>query len=292
MAKQKGAFKTLYIAPIAVVIVAALLIGFSYSPEVSTTTSTADTASGTSGAMETGDGHDGSMEGEMVKEVEETIEVSSSGATGAMTVKTSENFRLLVSDAPADIDDFDSLVVDFSKARIFKENSSFEEFPVENESVDLTQLIGELAVPILEVNLTEGTYTKIELHVADVDGIVNNESVEVKVPSNKLMITNTFTISNNDTTTFVFDINVVKRGNQDSYNLLPVISESGVVGDDLGEDDVDEINPPGNQTDNGGNQTSDGNQTSQSSGTGVGLGVTDEVEVCVTNTTTNETTCV
>lgn len=291
MVNQKGAFKMLYIAPIAVVVVAALLIGFSYSPQMTSTTSPADTVSGTSGAMETGDGHDGGTEGEMVQ-VDETIGVSSSGSTGAMSVKTSENFRLLVSDAPADIEDFDSLVVDFSKARIFMEDAGFEEFPVENESVDLTQLVGELAVPILEVNLTEGTYTKIELHVADVDGIVNNESVEVKVPSNKLMITNTFTISDNDTTTFVFDINVVKRGQQDSYNLLPVISESGVVGDDLGEDEVDEIGDGGNQTDTGGNQTSEGNQTSQSGGTNVGLGVNEDVEVCVTNTTTNETTCV
>jgi len=150
-----------------------------------------------------------------------------------------DNFDLLVSDLPADIGDFDSLVVEFSEARIFKGGKPVEE-SIEGESADLTELVGEKAVSILSTYLEPGRYNKIELHVSSVEGIVNGTSVDVDVPSNKLMITKNFDVVEGEETKFVFDINVVKKG-QGGYNLLPQISESGVVGKDLDEDEVDEV---------------------------------------------------
>jgi len=216
--------------------------------------------------------------------------------------KKQGKFDLMVSDAPADIEDFDSLVVSFTKARIFKkdadsnqeseekennnetennetntnlnnntntnnesnynnesetenrteqeqnseqeretekEQEGFYTIDLEGVSVDLTEVVGDDASEIASIYLDEGIYNKIELHASDVKGIVDGEEVDVKIPSEKLMITKTFIISAEEPTDFVFDINVVKKGNTNRYNLLPVISESGVVGRDL--DKVNEV---------------------------------------------------
>jgi len=155
-------------------------------------------------------------------------------------------FELLISDAPANISDFSSLIVTFSQARIFTQGENgtegnFTLLPLNDTSVNLTLLVGPNATSIANISLEVGNYSKIELYIANVTGIVNGTIVDVKVPSNKLQITMPFEVKVNETVKFVFDINVVKKGQKDEYNLLPVISESGVVGKDLEEDEVEEI---------------------------------------------------
>ncbi len=169
-------------------------------------------------------------------------------------------FQLLVSDAPADIEDFEHLNVTLSKARVFRvggynyghgygyglgygtedgQGKWFEK-DLNDTVVDLTTLIGDDAQHIENLTLPQGKYTKVELYVGSVDATLNNidnskkganTNVDVKVPSDKLMITKNFFIEPNEETMFVFDINVVKRGNSGKYNLQPVISESGAVGE-------------------------------------------------------------
>lgn len=149
---------------------------------------------------------------------------------------SSGNFELLVSDAPAAIDDFESLEVTFSEARMFDSNDSSETFDVSGRTVDLTEVKGAKAESLLNASLEPGNYSKVELHVASTRGIVNGSEVAVKVPPEKLMITKEFEVRPNKTTEFVFDIQVVLRGNQQNnqgYILKPVISESGVVGKDV-----------------------------------------------------------
>lgn len=146
-------------------------------------------------------------------------------------------FSLYVSDQPSAISSFDYLNVTFDSARIFSDNFSegndtgFRTFDL-NSTVDLTRVVGDDAEKILERDLEPGTYRKVELHTSDILGVVENRTVEVKVPSEKLMITDDFEVSVNRTTEFVFDITVVKKG-PNGYNLIPVISESGVVGQDV-----------------------------------------------------------
>ncbi|ELZ55902.1 MULTISPECIES: DUF4382 domain-containing protein [Halorubrum] len=291
----------------------------------------------------------------------------SDGSDGSETL--TGNFRLLISDAPADIGDFDELNVTLSEARIFEsqddaedddENEGDDEGDAEddeteddedvggNESdptgnetetggdspngteeadeddeeeadgdgdeeeggdeeeadgdgdeagdrgyavvdldgatVDLTQVIEDDAIAVFDGELPAGSYEKIELDVSDVQGIVDGNEVEVKLPSEKLQITNGFEVTPDEPVSFVFDINVVKRGPNNGYILRPVISGSGVAGRDVEvneideEDDEDEESEQdeeseeddpeeddatgGNQTDDGGNQTDDGgNQT-------------------------------
>lgn len=201
------------------------------------------------------------------------------GDTG--TEPETGEFRLLVSDQPADISDFERLDVSFDHARIFESGSETPaETTTENttttqdgdstptstesgtpadtapvsegvqkangyfiidldgETVDLTTVLGEDATPVFDGELEPGTYTKVELHVANVEGIVDGEEVAVKVPSEKLQITTPFEVTTEEPVEFVFDINVVKKGPTNGYNLLPVISESGVAGQDVEYEEV------------------------------------------------------
>lgn len=167
------------------------------------------------------------------------------GCTAFQDAQTGE-FELLVSDQQAAIGDFSSLEVSFSEVRVFPgENATNEteegytSIDAGDRSVDLTTVVGASAESLVNASLEAGNYSKIELHVSGVDAVVDGESVAVQVPSEKLMITQPFTIAPNRTTRFVFDIHVVQAGATGRYVLRPVISESGVVG----EDDVEEPEP-------------------------------------------------
>ncbi len=164
--------------------------------------------------------------------------VVAAGCTGSpgadQTGQTGETgmFGLLVSDQPSAIDDFQALNVTFSEARLFRVNASEDGYTgieLPGPKVDLTKVKGDKAKDILMQEIEAGRYSKIELHVSRTAGFVEGQEVDVMVPSQKLMITKQFMVAPNETTEFVFDINVVRRGNQ-GYNLLPVISESGIVG--------------------------------------------------------------
>ncbi|ELY91035.1 hypothetical protein C483_10136 [Natrialba hulunbeirensis JCM 10989] len=246
-------------------------------------------------------------------------------ATGTTDSSTSEtgSFRLLISDMPADIGDFERLDVSFNKARIFdggaeeesdadgeedtEDGASEEEtdtdgtepdgdrdgendgetaagdgnddeteggddgstggesdagtdtdtdtdtdidgserregfyiLDLDGATVDLTEVVGDKAIGVFDGELSAGSYEKIELFVEETNGIVDGEEVDVTVPSEKLQITSSFEIRADEPVEFVFDINVVKRGPDNGYNLTPVISKSGVNGNDVS---VEEIEP-------------------------------------------------
>ncbi|MBR9680188.1 MAG: DUF4382 domain-containing protein [Candidatus Altiarchaeota archaeon] len=186
---------------------------------------------------------------EKIPEIPETRDIETTDTTDDTEAGTGDesgdNFRLLISDAPADIGDFDYLIVHLSKTRIFRIDggeSGFEEKEID-ASVDLTKLVGEASAEVLSTELEPGRYSKIELYVSSVDAKAGNSTANVMVPSNKLQIVNSFEVLENETTTFVFDINVVRKGLGNEYNLIPVISKSGVVGKDLGENEVEEVEP-------------------------------------------------
>ncbi|WP_338739929.1 DUF4382 domain-containing protein [Haloplanus salilacus] len=182
-------------------------------------------------------------------------------------------FRLLVSDQPAAIGDFDSLSVTLSSARVFRteadetvtpaavnatttatstpvteteteadeddgEGRGFVEFDLDGVTVDLTQVVGDRAVSVLESELEAGRYSGIELRVENAEGVVDGDTVDVMVPSDRLRIVRPFEVATDTELSFVFDINVVQKGPRGGYNLLPVIGKSGVVGEDI---DVEEV---------------------------------------------------
>jgi hypothetical protein len=246
-----------------------------------------------------------------------------SGSTAAGT------FRLLISDQPVAIEDFDELNVSFDRARIFSEGAEEEEEDNETEqeededelengeneteedelededelengdneteedeqedelesgdneteeddgraddgdqrgfqvidldgaTVDLTQVVGDKAIGVFEGTLEEGRYTKVELYAADVEGILEDERVEVMIPSGKLQIVKPFEVVAGETLSFVFDINVVKKGQKQEYNLLPVISGSGVAGEDVEVEEVGEETSESAESDDSESETGD-----------------------------------
>lgn len=191
----------------------------------------------------------------------------SDGSTGIGT------FRLLISDQPVTIEAFDSLDVTLSAARVFRAEEDEEitprvvngtenetttsssdnetvdstddgsegvvEFDLDSVTVDLTQVKGDRAVSVLEGELDEGRYSGIELRVTSAEGVVDGETVDVMVPSNRLRIIKPFEIGDGEELNFVFDINVIQKGPQGGYNLLPVIGKSGVAGEDVAVEEVD-----------------------------------------------------
>ncbi|MFW5852875.1 MAG: DUF4382 domain-containing protein [Nanoarchaeota archaeon] len=194
-------------------------------------------------------GSDKDKSEESGKDVDEQRGDSDSKRTPAnRTQDGEENFRMLVSDAPADIADFDYLKVHIGKTRIFSDSEEgFEERDID-VTVDLTELVGEASTEVLETKLEPGVYSKVELYVTSVNASVDSASADVMVPSEKLQIVKEFEIVEGDVTTFVFDINVVRKGQGNEYNLLPVISESGVLGKDLDESEVEEVEIPEDKT--------------------------------------------
>ncbi|WP_435096902.1 DUF4382 domain-containing protein [Halorubrum sp. N11] len=244
----------------------------------------------------------------------------SDGSDGSETL--TGNFRLLISDAPADIADFDQLNVTLDEARIFEaqdeddeeeddedeetddaddeddgtdqpgnetvdesapangtaeqddgdetdddgdddeDDRGFTVVALDGATVDLTQVIEDDAIAVFDGEIPAGSYEKIELSVTNVEGIVDGGEVDVKLPSEKLQITNGFEVTPDEPVSFVFDINVVKRGPNNGYILKPVISGSGVAGRDVEvneiEDDDDDDTDADNGSTTGGNETDDG----------------------------------
>ncbi|MDS0220361.1 DUF4382 domain-containing protein [Haloarcula sp. S1AR25-5A] len=245
---------------------------------------------GCSGSSDTGGSDGSSGDGTSTDDTSDSdTTTDDGGAVGA--------FRLLISDQPAAIGDFDSLDVSFSRARIFHaggedteseteatetaeatetnetataeatetataeptetaemddedqtadaddeetdDDNGFVVRELDGATVDLTEVVGDKAISVLDGELEEGQYSKIELSAESVDGIVDGESVDVKIPSEKLQIVKPFEVVAGESVEFVFDINVVKKGNG-GYNLLPVISKSGVAGKDVEVEEVGE----------------------------------------------------
>lgn len=165
--------------------------------------------------------------------------IAVSGCTSSTSSDTGQ-FELLISDQQAAIDDFDYLNVEFSHANIFAVNNSsvnVQQVSLNNTSaVDLTQVRNLSAESLINTTLPSGNYSKIELYSERINASAGGETVEVKIPPEKLMITKPFEIRPNETTSFVFDIKVTLRGNEQNnqgYILRPVISESGVAGEDV-----------------------------------------------------------
>jgi len=141
-------------------------------------------------------------------------------------------FVLQVTDQPSAIGDFDQLNVTVSEVRLHKAGNETNEtgewmiLEPSNHTFDLTKLQDGNVTTIVNESIGTGEYTQVRLIVESANGLVNGNMVNVTVPSETLKIVKSFTITENQTVTFIFDIHVVKAGKK--YNLVPVIGKSGV----------------------------------------------------------------
>ena len=141
-------------------------------------------------------------------------------------------FVLQVTDQPSAIGDFDSLNVTVSEVGLHKAGNETNEtgewmvLEPSNRTFDLTKLQDGNVTTIINESIGTGKYTQVRLIVESTEGRVNGTMLNVTVPSDTLKIVKPFTITGNQTATFIFDIHVVKAGKK--YNLVPVIGKSGV----------------------------------------------------------------
>ncbi|QIB76037.1 DUF4382 domain-containing protein [Halogeometricum borinquense] len=136
-----------------------------------------------------------------------------------------------ISDEENAISDFRHLNVTVTRVgfeRAGADGGGWVEREVDNKTVDLTTLQGANATLVNQYTIQNGTYSKVFVHVSNVNATLQSgEQVRVKLPSEKLQLTNDFTVASGSDVDFVFDITVHKAGNSGKYILKPVISESG-----------------------------------------------------------------
>lgn len=127
-----------------------------------------------------------------------------------------------------------------------------------NATVDLTRLVGDNATKLDALEAPVGSYDKVFVYVSEINATLENgESVNVKLPSERLHINEQFDVSAGSNVSFVFDIAVHEAGNSGKYILKPVVSQSGTdvpveeVGDsDERDDDADERDDERSDDDN------------------------------------------
>jgi len=146
------------------------------------------------------------------------------------------NFRLLISDQPTAIDDFEELWVTISRIGLVPaadSNAGQNEIVLDPVlSVNLVELVDENAVAAWEGYIPEGEYSKVFLYVDSVDGLLvgSDEPINIKLPSNKLQLDYNFAVeegNDGSVTNFVYDIAVIRAGNSGTYLLLPQLGQSG-----------------------------------------------------------------
>lgn len=153
------------------------------------------------------------------------------GQTDSSPTTDAGTVAFYISDEENAIDDFQHLNVTVTRVgfeRASADGGGWVEREVDNETVDLTELKGPNATLVDEYDVPNGTYSKVFVHVDEVNATLQNgQQVRVKLPSEKLQIEKEFAVENGSEANFVFDIAVHKAGNSGKYILKPVISESG-----------------------------------------------------------------
>lgn len=152
----------------------------------------------------------------------------------ALPYAEDENFRFLISDDVNAIHNFEHVYITISEIGFQRggESGNWAIFPPDiAEPIDLKPLVGENALEIWSGKLAPGEYSEIFIYVSSVNGILTEDlgsgEANVKLPSEKLHILKPFTISEDTTTSFVYDITVIQAGQSDQYILKPQITQSG-----------------------------------------------------------------
>lgn len=164
----------------------------------------------------------------------EESEEDETDSTDSTQADASASLDFYVSDEKNAISEFQHLNVTITKVGVHRaddggENeSAWVEKDLNDTTVDLTELQGANASKLTTLGVQNGSYDKTFVYVSAVDGtLTDGTTTNVKLPSSKLQLNTEFTVGNGEAVDFVFDITVVKRGNSGSYNIKPVVSESG-----------------------------------------------------------------
>ncbi|MFC3959040.1 DUF4382 domain-containing protein [Halovivax cerinus] len=104
----------------------------------------------------------------------------------------------------------------------------WDEYDLDDPTVDLTQLKGPKATVLDELDVPTGEYVAVDMFVADTHAVLTDGTeTTLKIPSERLKIRTPFTVAADEELDFVYDIAPKKAGQSGRYILTPVISESG-----------------------------------------------------------------
>jgi len=138
-------------------------------------------------------------------------------------------FRLLLKDAPLDLNDVDAVYVTVSEIAVRKASSD-NYIVVLDELTEFELLeLKDNPQPIVETYLEEGHYTGIRFMVESARIIVDGVENELNVPSNKIIVNVEFEVTEDSTIKLTLDfdaensIEVVEAGQSGIYILRPVI---------------------------------------------------------------------
>lgn len=144
----------------------------------------------------------------------------------------SGNFAFLISDEVNAIANFDNVTVDISKIGIQQaSDGKWIEITPTTTQVDLKTVPGDLTKEIWRGDIPTGDYSQVFVYVDNVSGVLigSTQPTEIKLPSQKLHLKLSFSVSETDLTSFTYDMTVFQTGNgkNSKYILKPQAGESG-----------------------------------------------------------------
>lgn len=194
------------------------------------------------GLHRTGGGDDDGDEGDETNEPTETPEPTETDETATLTAATSSPSATATSEGEADGADGADGEPDGNTRDVDATDdgkAGWVEYGV-NRTVDLTELRGANATSLGTLAAPDGSYDKVFVYVDGIEATLENgETVNVKLPSQKLQIKKGFAVGKGRNVSFVFDVSVKRAGKSGKYILRPIVGQSG-TSEDVAIDDVDE----------------------------------------------------
>lgn len=173
------------------------------------------------------------------------------GLTGPSDT-TDTTAQVYISDAP--IDNFESLNVTITAVGVTTENVTLDveqdgegdldaeieaayehdyedgawtNATIDERTVDLTELTGDRAIRLTNLTIPPGQYGAAYVEIEDVNGTLANSTASpaFEEEDGRILLSKPFTVSDNGTTKFVFDMTAAQT--EDEYVLLPNALASG-----------------------------------------------------------------
>jgi hypothetical protein len=130
--------------------------------------------------------------------------------------KVDGNFIFLVSDEVNAIAEFSNVEVNVKSVRLLQSSGRVRwmEFTPETKQFDLTLLPGAKTQQLWRGDIPEGQYAKASIEVASVRGTLkaSGETIDIKLPGNRLEMTLPFEVGPGSVTSFTYDLTVFNRG--------------------------------------------------------------------------------
>ena len=132
-----------------------------------------------------------------------------------------------VTDATAEIKNISSINITINEINVHSDKEGWVVVSTATKEFDLLKLKSEGALELAaQSNLKAGTYDQIRLNISKVVVVKEGQSIEAKLPSNKMTLTGSLVVNADTTSTIIFDFLADKSLHMTSngkFILVPVI---------------------------------------------------------------------